>query len=162
MFCESDSIQSSVRVCEQKNRNSAPPGLDSPLDWPYWIGISVRIHEYPWSIDFHGHPWISMDCNKSFTGICFCPVRLCLPHGHAMACTCLALAQPQFHKMLNRLRNQISKKNKKKDLQILPCVMKKMKNILERSSTLRVSRAEIWLTVYRSIYIIRMQRGIAW
>ena len=29
----------------------------------------------------------------------------------------------------------------------------------ERSSTLRVSRAEIWLTVYRSIYI-RMQGDI--
>ena len=36
----------------------------------------------------------------------------------------------------------------------------KNKNILERSSTLRVSRAEIWLTVYRSIYIIRMQGSI--
>ena len=30
---------------------------------------------------------------------------------------------------------------------------------LDRSSTLRVSRAEIWLTVYRSIYI-RMQEDI--
>ena len=35
----------------------------------------------------------------------------------------------------------------------------KNKNILERSSTLRVSRAEIWLTVYRSIYI-QMQGSI--
>ena len=32
-------------------------------------------------------------------------------------------------------------------------------NIFERSSTLRVFRAEIWLTVYRSIYI-RMQGDI--
>ena len=36
---------------------------------------------------------------------------------------------------------------------------KNIKNIPERSSTLRVSRAKIWLTVYRSIYI-RMQEGI--
>ena len=33
---------------------------------------------------------------------------------------------------------------------------------MERSSTLRVSQVEIWLTVYRSIYIIRMQGSIDW
>ena len=45
-------------------------------------------------------------------------------------------------------------------LKILTLSNEKQENILERSSTLRVARAEIWLTVYRSIYIIRMQGSI--
>ena len=39
----------------------------------------------------------------------------------------------------------------------LLCLTKENENILKRSSTLRVSRSEIWLTVYRSIYLMRMQ-----
>ena len=42
-------------------------------------------------------------------------------------------------------------------LKILPCLTNTMKKSGDKSSTLRVLRAEIWLTVYRSIYIIRMQ-----
>ena len=56
-------------------------------------------------------------------------------------------------------RLQISKKCwESNNLKNVLGLTKKTINILERSSTLRVSRAEIWLTVYRSIYI-RMQEG---
>ena len=71
---------------------------------------------------------------------------------------CVLISSPEPHKILNRFRIQISKKCRtNKKLKILLCLTKLREQNLERSSTLRVSRAEIWLTVYRSIYIIRMQ-----
>ena len=75
--------------------------------------------------------------------------------------SCMKVSALERREMKGFGADSISKKFKNMIFWILTLSNENNEKNLERSSTLRVSRAEIWLTVYRSIYI-RMQEDIDW